>query len=101
MKRMIAVLVFVAALGVGLAFFMIQANRAGLLLSGKVSEIQERPQESAVTLNLPDGQAFTFSSTNDKLEGIVVGDRITVREVRGQAASIEKTDTKLGKTGKG
>lgn len=104
MRRMIAlvaVLVFVAASGVGLAFLMIQVNRAGLLLSGKVSEIQECPQKSLVTLNLPDGQRFRFSSTDEKLDGIEVGDRITVREVRRQAASIEKTDMKMGKTGKG
>lgn len=91
MKTMIAVLVFVAALGGGLAFFMVQANRAGLLLSGKVSEIQECPQESVVTLNLPNGKTIRFSSTDEKLDGIEVGDRITVREVRGQAASIGKT----------
>lgn len=30
-----------------------------------------------------------------------MGNRITVKEVKGQAASIEKTDMKMGKAGKG
>lgn len=104
MKRMIAlvvVLVFIVISSVGLALFMIQLNRAGVLLSGKVSEIQKCPEKSLVTLSLPDGQSFRFSSTNQKLDGVQVGDRISVREVKGRAAYIKKTDMKMAKTGPG
>jgi hypothetical protein len=101
MTALVIVLVFIAVSSVGLAFFMIQVNRAGLLLSGKVSEIKECPQRSLVTLSLPDGKSYRFSSTNDRLDGIEIGDRITVREVKGQAASVEKTDMTIGKTGNG
>lgn len=104
MRRIIAlviVLVFIAVSGVGLAFFMTKVNREGLLLSGKVSRIEESPQKSLVTLSLPDGQRFRFSVTNRKLDGIRAGDMITVREVRGRAAYIKKTDMKMRETGPG
>jgi hypothetical protein len=89
MRRMIAlivVLVLIVISSVGLAFFMIQLNRAGVLLSGKVSEIEKFPQNSLVTLNTPKGQIFRFSSTNQKLGGIKIGDRVAVRDVNGWAA---------------
>jgi hypothetical protein len=104
MRRIVAlvvVLIFVLISSAGLAYFMIQVNRAGVLLSGNVSEIEKCPQTSLVTLGLPDGQRFKFSATNRKLDGIQVGDRITVREVRGRAAYIKKTDMKMTETGPG
>ncbi|MGB7290594.1 MAG: hypothetical protein WBD99_00270 [Thermodesulfobacteriota bacterium] len=104
MRRMIGlvvVLVFLVISSAGLTFFMIQVNKAGVLLSGKVSEIQKCPEKSLVTLSLPDGQSFRFSSTNQKLDGIQIGDRISVREVKGRAAYIKKTDMKMEETGPG
>jgi hypothetical protein len=95
------VLFFLVISSVGLAFFMIQVNKAGVLLSGKVSEIQKCPQKSLVTLGLPDGQSFRFSSTKQMLDGIRIGDRISVREVKGRAASIKKADMKMAKTDNG
>lgn len=104
MRRMIGllvVLVFVVISSAGLAFLMIQVNKAGVLLSGKVTEIEKCPQKSLVTLSLPDGQSFRFSSTNQKLNGVQVGDRITVSDVKGRAAYIKKTGMKMAKTGPG
>jgi hypothetical protein len=104
MRRMIGlvvVLVFLVISSAGLAFFMIQVNRAGVLLSGKVSEIRQCPEKSLFTLSLPNGQIFRFSSTNQKLDGVQIGDRITVRDVRGCAAYIKMTDVKNAKTGPG
>jgi hypothetical protein len=58
-------------------------------------------KKTLVALNLPDGQRFRFYSTNESLDGIELGDRFTVKEVKGQAARFEKTDMKMGKAGKG
>jgi hypothetical protein len=104
MRRIVAlvvVVVFILISSAGLAYFMIQVNRAGVLLSGNVSEIEKCPQMSLVTLGLPYGQRFRFSSTNRMLDGIQVGDRITVREIKGRAAYIKKTDMKMAETGPG
>ncbi len=98
---LVVVLVFILISSAGLAYFMIQVNKAGVLLSGKVSEIEKCPQTSLVTLGLPDGQTFRFSSTNRMLDGILVGDRITVREVKGWAAFIKKTHMKMAETDPG
>jgi hypothetical protein len=104
MRRIISLvvlIVFIAISSAGLAFFMIKVNKAGVLLSGKVSEIEKCPQKALVTLSLPDGQSFRFSSTNQKLNGVHVGDRITVSYVKGRAAYIKKTGMKMAKTGPG
>ena len=104
MRRMIGmvlVFVFLLIFSAGLAFFMFQVNKAGVLLSGKVSEIQKCPEKSLVTLGLPGGQSLRFSSTNKMLDGIRIGDRISVREVKGRVASIKKTDMKMADTGQG
>jgi hypothetical protein len=50
MRRMIAlvvVIILIAVFSVGLAFVMFRVNRPCLLLSGKVSEIEECPQREA------------------------------------------------------
>ena len=101
MIGLVIVLVFIAASGVGLAFFMIKVNREGLSLSGKVSRIEECPQKSLVTLSLPDGHRFRISTTNRKLDGIQVGDEVIVREVKGRAYNIKKTGANMAETGPG
>jgi molybdopterin-binding protein len=74
-----------------------KSNR-GYWISGQVTAIQNGPENSLVTMNLPNGQVFRFSSTNQKLDGIRIGDRIAVRDVKGWAAHIKKTDMKLAKS---
>jgi hypothetical protein len=101
MIPLVVVLVFILVSSAGLTYFMIEVNRAGVLISGNVSEIEKCPRTSLVTLGLPDGQSFRFSSTNRKLDGIQVGDRITVREIKGRAAYIKKKDMKMAETGPG
>jgi hypothetical protein len=79
MIPLVVVLVFILVSSAGLTYFMIEVNRAGVLISGNVSEIEKCPRTSLVTLGLPDGQSFRFSSTNRKLDGIQVceGDKRT------------------------
>ena len=99
MRRLIAtaaILLFVATAGVGVASTNMKAHR-GYWISGQVTAIQNGPENSLVTMNLPNGQIFRFSSTNQKLDGVRIGDRISVRDVKGWAAHIEKTNMKIAK----
>jgi hypothetical protein len=100
MRRLIAtaaILVFMATSSMGLASTNMKSHR-GYWISGHITAIQNGPENSLVTMNLPDGQVFRFSSTNQKLEGVRIGDRISVRDVNGWAAHIEKTNMKLAKS---
>jgi hypothetical protein len=100
MRRFIAtaaILAFMATASMGLASTNMKSQR-GYWISGRVTPIENGPENSLVTMNLPNGQIFRFSSTNQKLDGIKIGDRIAVRDVNGWAAYIEKTDMKLAKS---
>ena len=100
MRRLIAttaILVFMATASMGIASTNMKSHR-GYWISGQVTAIENGAENSLVTMNLPDGQIFRFSSTNQKLEGIRIGDRISVRDVKGWAAHIEKRNMKLAKS---
>lgn len=100
MRRLIAtsaILVFMATASMGLASTNMKSHRP-YWISGQVTAIQNGPENSLVTMNLRNGQIFRFSSTNQKLEGVRIGDRISVRDVKGWAAHIEKTNMKLAKS---
>lgn len=100
MRRLIAtsaILVLMATASMGLASTSMKSHR-GYWISGQVTEIQNGPENSLVTMNLPNGQIFRFSSTNQRLEGVRIGDRISVRDVNGWAAHIEKRNIKLAKS---
>ncbi len=104
MKRMtglVLVIVFLVLSSLGLAFFVLQLNSAGVLLSGKVSKVEKGPQYSFVTLDTPGGQAITISSKSHILDRIKVGDGIRVRDLDKWALYIEKTDSQMGKIGSG
>ena len=59
-------------------------------ISGVVKSIQWGKESSLISVVMQDGEIFNFSSTNDKIEGIQVGDSILSKVVRGWAESIER-----------
>jgi hypothetical protein len=103
MKRIIAtaaILAFMATASMGLASTNMRSHQ-GYWISGQITAIQNGPENSLVTMHLPSGQIFRFSSTNQKLDGVRIGDRISVRDVNGWAAHIEKRSMKLAKSSPG
>ena len=99
MRRIIAtaaIVAFMATASMGLASTNMQSHQ-GYWISGQVTAIRNGPENSLVTMHLPNGQIFRFSSTNQKLGGIKIGDRIAVRDVNGWAAHIKKTNMNLAK----
>jgi hypothetical protein len=61
-----------------------------MMISGRVSAIED----GVLSLKESNGQTFNVAAESDKLKGIKIGDRVTVRDVNGWAVSINK----MGKT---
>jgi molybdopterin-binding protein len=61
-------------------------------VSGVVESLQSGKVNSLVSVTMQNGENFNFSSTNDKVEGIQVGDSISSKVVNGWAESIEKIE---------
>ena len=59
-------------------------------VSGVVESIQEGQENSLVGVIMSNGENFNFSSTNDKLQGIKLGDSISAKVVGGWAESLEE-----------
>lgn len=57
---------------------------------GVVHSIQWGKESSLIGVVMQDGEVFKFSSTNDKIEGIQVGDRILASVIGGWAVSIDR-----------
>lgn len=92
MRKIVAfatILGFVATTSLGLAATK-KVSHEGLIVSGKVSAIED----GILSLKESNGQTFNVAAEGDKLKGIEVGDRVTIRDVNGWAVSINK----MGKT---
>ena len=61
-------------------------------VSGVVESIQSGKENSLVSVTMQSGERFNFSSTNDRVEGLQVGDSIRSKVVNGWAESIEKLE---------
>ena len=59
-------------------------------VSGTVESIQSGKESSLVSVKMRNGEQFNFSSANDKLEGIKVGDGISANVTKGWAESVTK-----------
>ncbi|HXG31128.1 MAG TPA: hypothetical protein VNK81_05745, partial [Thermodesulfobacteriota bacterium] len=72
-------------------------SHEGIWVSGKVEAIEN----GLISLREPGGQIFRVAATSDKLEGIHVGDRVSIRDVKGWAVSIRHMGKKTegGSTG--
>ena len=56
-------------------------------VTGEVVFIQEGAADSLVSVRMPDNTVFNIASSNDKLMGIKVGDRVVVKVFQGWAQS--------------
>ena len=61
-------------------------------VSGVVQSIQSGKENSLVTMTMKNGDTFNFSSANDKIESIEVGDSISAKVVNGWAQSVGKLE---------
>jgi molybdopterin-binding protein len=59
-------------------------------VSGIIESIQSGKENSLITVTMQGGESFTFSSTNDKVEGVEIGESILAKVVNGWAQSIAK-----------
>jgi hypothetical protein len=59
-------------------------------VSGIVESIRSGQETSLVSVTMQNGESFDFSSTNDKIEGIQIGDSISAKVVNGWAQSVER-----------
>lgn len=58
-------------------------------ITGEVVSIQEGEDGSLISLKMADGEIFNVAATNDLIEGINVGDVVTVQIVKGWAELVE------------
>lgn len=59
-------------------------------VSGVVQSIQSGKENSLVTMTMKNGETFNFSSTNDKIEGMQIGESISAKVLNGWAQSVER-----------
>jgi len=99
MRRIIAIAAFLALVGTaGLGFASTKTgSHEGVRVSGKVVAIDN----GLISLREPNGQIFRVAATSDRLEGIHVGDRVSIKDVKGWAVSINDMGKKTvkGSTG--
>lgn len=57
-------------------------------VSGIVKSIQSGRESSLIHVTMENGDSFAFSSTNDKIEGIQIGESISAKVVSGWAQSV-------------
>lgn len=81
------ILDFITTAGLSLAATQ-KSSQEGLTISGKVAAIEDGLLS---VKKEPDGQIFKVAAESDKLKGIKVGNRVTVKEVNGWVASTKKT----------
>ncbi len=59
-------------------------------VSGIVESIQSGKEDSLITVTMQSGESFAFSSTNDKVESVQIGESISAKVVNGWAQSIAR-----------
>jgi molybdopterin-binding protein len=59
-------------------------------VSGVIESIQSGKDNSLISVIMQNGEIFNFSSTNDKMEGIQVGDSISAKVAKGWAQSVQR-----------
>jgi len=63
-------------------------------VSGVVETIQEGPENSLVGVIMTNGENFNIATSNELLQGLRVGEYITVKVVKSWAESIVKSEKK-------
>jgi molybdopterin-binding protein len=82
-------LIFMAAIGVRTA----HANGSPVWVTGKVVSVVENQDSGLVSLELPDGELVSITSRHDLLEGIQIGDIVTIQVVEGMAQIIQVAES--------
>ena len=57
---------------------------------GEVVSIDQGPENSTVGIKMYNGEIFTVAGKNDKFQNVKVGDRITVKTLKGWAKSVTR-----------
>jgi hypothetical protein len=68
-------------------------------VSGVVHSIRSGKENSLVTMTMTNGETFDFSSTNDKIEGVEIGESISAEVVNGWAQSVKRLGKPVEITG--
>jgi molybdopterin-binding protein len=64
-------------------------------VSGVIESIRSGKENSLISVTMQSGEIFKFSSTNDKMEGIQIGESITAKVVNGWAQSVQRLGTPI------
>ncbi len=67
-------------------------------ITGEVVSIEEGQNESLMSLRMADREAFNVAVTNDLLQGVNVGDVVTVQIVKGWAELVEVAEDNTPQT---
>lgn len=59
-------------------------------VAGEVVSIEEGPTDSLISVKQWNGNVFNIAIANDKLDGVKVGDQVTVKILKGWAQSVTK-----------
>jgi len=83
------ILVFTAAVGVRTA----HANGSPVWVTGKVVSVVENRDLGLISLELPDGEVMSITTPHDLIEGIQIGDIVTIQVVEGMANIIQVAES--------
>ena len=75
-----------------------QANGSPQWVTGEVASIVEKGGHGLLSLKLPDGELVSIPSKSGLLEGINIGDIVTVQIIEGAARIIQVAESKPVKT---
>ena len=85
---------------VSIDYAMSQSGDGPIWVSGEVASIFQDKDGAIFSLNLAGGETYNISATSEIVEGLKIGDYVTVEVNRGWAELIEKGDIKAGTTPK-
>lgn len=83
------ILVFTVAIGVRTA----QSNGSPVWVTGKVVSVVENRDSGLISLELPDGEVMSITAPHNLLEGIQIGDIVTIQVVEGMANIIQVAES--------
>ena len=89
MIRKIIGCAFVLAIVVSFNMAMAQEEGGPQWITGEVVAIQEDEGGSLISLKMEDGEIYNVAAANDLIEGINLGDVVTVQIVKGWAELVE------------
>ena len=87
MKKVICSLLLITLLATAGS---VLAQRAPYWVKGEVVSIDQGPENSTVGIKMYNGEIFTVAGKNDKFQNVKVGDRITVKTLKGWAKSVTR-----------